>query len=150
MVVAWGPLTSCSWIYTCHMSVRSHSPARHPPLEIHGTFLYERFIQGPPAAPGRWTRWQQTKPPRLMDTSQRQSILHLHGHIVQALLGCTEQGPHVQRGRTLFFTSTITCIKSEMTVEKCSASQQLHDWCTHFSTAVDSLATLRGDVGKLL
>jgi len=55
-----------------------------------------------------------------------------------------------KKWRTHFFTSTIRCIKSEMTVEMCGASQQLKGWCTHFSTAIDSLATLRGDVGKLL
>jgi len=65
-------------------------------------------------------------------------------------------GPHVQRCvRTKkwcahLFTSTIRCIKSEMTVEMCGASRQLQGWRAHFSTAVDFLATLRGDVGKLL
>ena len=65
---------------------------------------------------------------------------------------CEEDlGPRVQRVRcvhtkkwcTLFFTSTIRCIKSEMTVDMCGASCHLHGWHTHFSTAVDSLATLR-------
>ena len=51
--------------------------------------------------------------------------------------------------RTLFFTATFRCIKSEMTVEMCGASRQLHGWRTHISTAVDPLATLRGDAGKL-
>jgi len=55
-----------------------------------------------------------------------------------------------KKWRTLFFTSTIRCIKSEMTVEMCSALRQLQGWRTHFSTAVDSLATLKGDVGKQL
>jgi len=65
-------------------------------------------------------------------------------------------GPHVQgcvrtkKWCMLFFTSTISCIKSEMNVEMCGASRQLQGWRTHFSTAVDSLETLRGDVGKLL
>ena len=55
-----------------------------------------------------------------------------------------------KKWRTHFFTSTTKCIKSEMTVEMCGASHQLQGCRTHFSTAVDSLATLRGDVGKLL
>ena len=55
-----------------------------------------------------------------------------------------------KKWRTHFFTSTIRCIKSEMNVEMCSASRQLQCCRTHFSTAIDSLATLRGDVGKLL
>ena len=60
------------------------------------------------------------------------------------------QGPHVQKVRTHFFTSMIRCIKSKMTVEMCGASRKFQGCRTHFSTAVDSLATLRGDVGKLL
>ena len=51
---------------------------------------------------------------------------------------------------THFFTSTIRCIKSEMNVEMCGASRKFQGCRTHFSTAIDSLATLRGDVGKLL
>jgi len=50
---------------------------------------------------------------------------------------------------TLFHVSD-QMYQSEMTVEMCGASRQLQGWRTHFSTAVDSLATLRGDVGKLL
>ena len=56
---------------------------------------------------------------------------------------------HTKKWRTHFFMSTIRCIKSEMIVEMCGASRQLQGWRTHFSTAVDSLATLRGDVWKL-
>jgi len=37
-------------------------------------------------------------------------------------------------------------VSSEMTMEMCGASRQLQGRRTHFSTAVDSLATLRGDV----
>ena len=55
-----------------------------------------------------------------------------------------------KKWRTHFFTSTIRCIKSEMTLEMCGASRQLQGCRTHFSTAVDSLATPREDVGKLL
>ena len=57
---------------------------------------------------------------------------------------------HTKKCCTLFFTATFRCIKSEITVEMCGASRQLQGWHMHFSTAVDSLATLRGDVGKLL
>lgn len=46
--------------------------------------------------------------------------------------------------RTLLFTAKFRCIKSEMTVELCGASRQLHGWRTHVSAAVDPLATLRG------
>ena len=55
-----------------------------------------------------------------------------------------------KKWHTHFFTSTIRSIKSEMIVEMCGASRKLQGCRTHFSTAVDSLATLRGDVGKLL
>lgn len=50
--------------------------------------------------------------------------------------------------RTHFFTSTIRCIKSQMTgnVRCLTPTSGL----TPFSTAVDSLATLTGDVGKLI
>ena len=52
--------------------------------------------------------------------------------------------------RTSFSTLTFRCMKREMTVEMCSAPRQLHGWRMHVSTAIVTLATLRGDAGKLL
>ena len=43
------------------------------------------------------------------------------------------QGPHVQKWRTHFFTSTIRCIKSEMTVEMCGASRQQLSYALFYS-----------------
>ena len=72
-----------------------------------------------------------------------------------------DQEAHVRRLRTQkrgvrknTWRSTLTfrCMKCEVTVEMCGASRQLHGWRrpTHVSTAIVTLATLRGDAGKLL
>ena len=47
-------------------------------------------------------------------------------------------------------TLTFRCMKREVTVETCGASRQLHGWRPHVSTAIVTMATLRGDAGKLL
>uniref|UniRef100_A0A672ZUQ6 RING-type domain-containing protein n=1 Tax=Sphaeramia orbicularis TaxID=375764 RepID=A0A672ZUQ6_9TELE len=57
---------------------------------------------------------------------------------------------HTKTWRTPFSTLTFRCIKSEVTVEMCAPSRQLHSWRTHVSSALEPLATLRGDTEKLL
>ncbi len=57
---------------------------------------------------------------------------------------------HTKTWHSPFSTLPFRCIKSEMTVEMCSAPRQLHGRQTHVSTAFDPLATLRGDAEKLL
>ena len=43
------------------------------------------------------------------------------------------------------------CVRTKMwRTEMCGAPRQLHGWRTHVSTAIVTLATLRGDAGKLL
>ena len=65
------------------------------------------------------------------------------GHKRRMAPRCCAQTPaaalRIKKWRTHFFTPTIRCIKSQMTVEMCGASCQLQGCCTHFSTAVDSL-----------
>lgn len=50
------------------MSVYSHGPTHHPPVEMRSGFLSGKLVPRPPTASWRWSRHQHTILPRLLGT----------------------------------------------------------------------------------